>query len=413
MGVSKAIILTFSGGYVDTCARIMYNISEFMAASPKNARLRYTRFLRRAEELRRVRPVALAPYEYAVYALPLPLLVMAGAMPAAGLVTVPLCLPLLYLMYRRLGVYFPLSCVFGYGLFSLVCNYDILTLALCVFLFFAFFGVVFCVQLSPYLLCATVAAAFAIGGGLCGVGLVRLVEGRPLADIAENYVVAEAEDPIVAAFAQRYYEHATIPEEMERVEKGDERYAATCTEWFSEAVGDEFSLYWFYYCVHIGGVAAAVAFLFAVALNRRTASRFDCDASEREIELSTLALGGARVERMRIADMRVPRAYLWSVFAPALIASIAVDIVGDLDFITSTIMHLFITLPSAFAFATLCFYLVELPKKRGGRIAARVAAGLGLFLVAVSPIALLCASFLGLADIIVNVRFWCEFMRQE
>ena len=46
----------------------------------------------------------ISPFETAAYALPPVLLVMAGAMPSAAIVLMPIILPFLYILFRRFGI---------------------------------------------------------------------------------------------------------------------------------------------------------------------------------------------------------------------------------------------------------------------------------------------------------------------
>ncbi len=364
-----------------------------------------------ADGLRRVPPLKASPYEYVLYALVFPLLLMAGAMPTTALFVMPCALPLLYLLYRRFGAYLPLACVGGYGVFALVFNYDVLTVVCFVFLFFALLGLIASAQLSPYLLCAATAGIFAVAGAMLGMGVVRLAERKPLGEVAARYVIAEYDDPVIGRLARLYYARADIPEDVGRVDESDAGYDAACAEYFAEYAEREFGEYSLYYCVHFGATFAAVGYFVSVLVNRRTASRFDANATREEVAASTLALGGVRVERARLADMRVPRSYLWAVVLPALVAGIALDIVGGYAMLSATVMHLFVTVPSAYAFVTLATFFASLFVGKKARIAAHVALAVVLAAMLVFPLALFVGSLIGVCDVILNLRFWTEFIR--
>lgn len=366
-----------------------------------------------ADELRRIPPIALRRGEYALYALVFPLLLMAGAMPVSAIAVMPLVLPILYLLFRRFGAYFPLACVCGYGLFSLVLNYDVLTVVCFVFLFFALSGLMFSAQLSPYLLCAATAGIFAVVGALSGMGIVRLAEDKALGEVAASYVLAEYDDPVIGWLARRYYARADIPDDIGRVDKTDAGYDAACAEFFADYAKREFGEYSLYYCVHFGGIFSAVGYFASVLVDRRTASRYDKAATREEVALSTLSLGGVCVERAKIADMRVPRAYLWAVVLPALVAGIILDIVGGYAMLSATVMHLFVTVPSAYAFVTLAVYFAALFKGRRARIAAHVVLFIVLAAMLVFPMALFVCSMFGICDVILNLRFWTEFIMRD
>ena len=68
-----------------------------------------------------------------------------------------------------------------------------------------------------------------------------------------------------------------------------------------------------------------------------------------------------------------------------------------------------ITLPSAFAFVTLMFYFASLSQRK----VARILLGLALAAVAVFPVALFVVSAAGVCDVILNLRYWVEFLRKE
>lgn len=340
------------------------------------------------------------------------LLLAAGALPSTALFLMPIILPLLYLLFRRFGAVFPLSCVLFYGVFSLVFNYDVLTVVYAVFLFFALIGVVLSAQLKPYLLCMTVAAVFAVFGAFAGMGIVRLAEGKPLGDVGKEYVMRQSDDPFVDYLARDYYENANIPEDIGRVKPNEKGYDKAVVELFGEYVKDELDGYAPYDCVHFGGLIALIAYFISIAINRRTASAYDCDISAEEVALGTRCLGGVRVENTPIANMRFPRSFLWSVLLPALTASVLLDIIGGYAALSATFMHAFITLPTAAAFVGLAAYFVSLTKGKG-RVVAYILFFALMIAAVIIPIVLLISSILGLCDIILDLRFWTDFIRTE
>lgn len=366
-----------------------------------------------AQKLRNIPQRKVSPYECVLYALVFPLLLMAGAMPLTALILLPFVLPVLYLMYRRFGAYLPFSCVLCYGGLSLLFNYDVLTVVYFVFLLVALCGLILSAQLSPYLLCAAVAGIFAVAGALSGIGVVRLAENRPLGAVAEQYIIAEQSDPIIKFFSERYYERADIPDDIGRVDKTDERYGEACAEYLAEFAGRDFGEYSWYYCVHFGAIISELAYFISVIVNRRTASCYDRAATADEVSLSTRCLGGVRVEPKRIADMRVPRAYLWAVAGPALVAGIVLDIIGGYAALSATIIHLFVTIPSAYAFVTVAAFFAALFKSKRAAVAAHIVLGLILAAMLVFPMALFICSLIGVCDVILNLRFWANFIMRD
>lgn len=337
---------------------------------------------------------------------------MAGAMPSTAVWLMPIILPFLYLLYRRFGAYFPLACIVCYGAVSLVCNYDILSVVYFCALFFAFCGLLISCQLSPYLACVAFAAVVAAVGALFGAGVVRLAEGAPVSDIAERYVLAERADPVISFFARDYYEHAELAPDEIKLEPQDDGYALAAATAFSEWAGDEFGYYIWYYCIHYGALAGAVGYFVAVIVNRRTASCYDDGTTDAEIALSTRALGGVRVEKMPVAAMRVPRSYLWACLLPAALTAMILSFVGGYDFLSSTVMHAFVTLPSAFGCFTLLAFFASLFKGRARTAATVVVAVVGVTAV-LFPIALFATSILGVCDCILDLRFRTNFIMTD
>ena len=366
----------------------------------------------RSDELRRVQSKAVSRYEIAAYSV-LPLaLVMAGAMPSSGLILMPIILVLCYLLYRRFDAVLPLSAIAVYGVLSLTINYDILSVIYLVFLVFALCGLILSAQIRPYLLCVTVAAVAAALGFFAGAGVVRLASGKSLPSVAEEYVIAERDDPIVSFVARYEYDHAELPAGVNKIGRGEAGYADETIKYMSSVVNDEIRGYLLYYCLHYGAVIGGIGYFFAVALNRRTASCEDIGADEENIGRSTRSLGGVRRELVRVADMSTPRAFLWSCLLPAFVAGVVLEVIGGYDAISATIMHAFVTLPAGFAFITImCYFASQFSGK--GRIAADIVFGILCAATAVSPTVLFFGSMIGVADIVLNLRFWTQFLRSE
>lgn len=350
------------------------------------------------------------PTEIAGYAV-LPLLLIAmGAMPSTALFMLPLVVPLLYLTYRRFGAYFPIACVACYALFSLVFNYDILTVVYCCFLLFFVCGTILSTQFKQYLLCAAVALIAAIVGALCGAGIVRLAEG-PLADVAEQYVRAEYDDPFIAFIADGTYAQAELPDDIGKLDRTDDGYYAAANEYLAALAEENAETAVPYYCVHFAGILAALGYFTSVLVNRKTMSPYDADATEDGLKRSTRCLGGAVRERVAFSQMRLPRAYLWAVLLPAFLCALVLDLVGGFEMLAACIMHAFITLPTAFCFITLCAYFCTLFTNAKARTAARGVFGLIAVLMFVVPFALLILSIVGVCDVILDLRFWTEYIR--
>ncbi len=365
-----------------------------------------------ADRLRHVCSRPLSRYEIGAYAL-LPLvLIMAGAMPTSGLFLMPFALVLLYLLYRRFDAPFPFAVICFYGVFSLVLNYDILSVVYFTFLVIALCGLILSSQLKPYLLCVTVAAVCAALGFFTGAGIVRLASGASLKTVAEQYVIAERDDTLIAFAARAEYDNAIFPAGVEKLGRGDEGYADETIEYLSSVAGDTIEEYLLYYCLHFGAVFGGIGYFFAVMLNRKTASAEDICADEKLIARSSRALGGARRETVGIANMRIPRAFLWSCLLPAFVAGVILEIVGGFDALSATIMHAFVTLPSSFAFITLMCYFASLFRGRA-RVAAHIVFGILCAASVISPTVLFFGSMIGVCDVLLNLRFWTEFLMRE
>lgn len=360
----------------------------------------------------RVPQLRISRYELVLYAILPFLLIMMGAMPTAALFVLPLALMLLFLLYRRFGLYLPTSCIAAYGTASLVLNYDILSVVYLCFLTLAFFGLVLSVQLKPFLLCVVLAAAFAVIGALVGMGIVRLIKDAPLTDVAAEYIREKPDDPVIDYFARTAYDKADIPADVGKKSPGDDGYKDAVIEWFAQKPKKEYDGYTWYYCIHFGAVFGVLGYLVAITIGKNTASAFDADDEDGEalLCLSTRALGGMHVEPTDISDMRVPRSYLWACLLPALIGSIVLDLIGGYAHLSATLMHLFITLPTAFACITLLCYFLSL-FSGVGKIVATVVFALLCIATVIFPIVLFVISIVGLCDIILNIRFWTEFIR--
>lgn len=330
-------------------------------------------------------------------------------MPSSGIFIMPVLLPMLYLLFRRFGAIFPLSCVCFYGLFSLVFNFDVLTVILFCFLIFALVGLIGACQTTPYLLCFCIAAATALFGSLIGAGIVRLAYDRPISTIASEYAIAEYDDPIVGIFDRYVYDNSEIPEDVGKKARGDDGYAEAAAEYTSEFVFGEVKDYGLYYAIHLSAVCAGLGYFVAVAVNRRTASARDFAANVNDVAKSTRAIGGVVRERVPISGMTLPRTFLWACVAPSLVASIVFDIIGNMDALSSCIMHAFVTLPGAFGFFALITFFASLFKGRA-RVAAYVVLGLIGVAMVIFPMALFIGSMIGISDCILDLRYWTRYL---
>ncbi|MBD5131084.1 MAG: hypothetical protein HDT28_00585 [Clostridiales bacterium] len=363
-------------------------------------------------ELRRVPQYAVPVYELLSYALVPLFLIMAGAMPSSALMLMPIILPMLYLLYRRFGLYLPLGCVIAYGACALTLNYDILTVIYSVALFFGLCGLTLSAQFPHYLACAAIAAISAVSGALVGVGIVRLVAGVPIAEIATNYASAEYADPIIGWLARSYYNGLDLPIDIPKLMPTDAGYTDAVKQFFGEYAGEEFGPYIWYYCLHFGGVTGGVGFVLSVIINRRTASFNDFGTTEAELKLSTRALGGVRVMTTPLSQMSMPRSYLWSCVLPAALAGIVLEFVGGFEALAATFMHAFATLPSALTCFALLVYFSSLFKGKAKIAATVVVAVIGVVMV-IFPMALFILSMIGLCDCILNLRWWTEFIMKD
>lgn len=334
--------------------------------------------------------------EVLLYFLIPPLLIAAGVMPLLALIILPAVLALLYLLYRRFGPYFPMACVVFYGILSLTLNYDILTVIFSVALFFAFCGLCVSMQFDKkqYLLAATVAVCFAVVGAFVGVGIVRGAEGISIGDIAEKYVLEEQDDPIISFFARDYYDAQKPPLGKDKLKPSDEGYAEEAQKSLSEWAEDEYRDYVWYYCIHYGAVLALVGFIVAAGLNGKIGGR------------------GNALFDSRLGDMKLPRAYLWTMALPATVTGVVLGIVGGYGALSATVMHAFTTIPAAFGCYTLLGYFAALFKGKA-RVAAYIILGIIGVAAVLFPFVLFMLSILGVCDCILNIRFWTEYIRSE
>lgn len=354
---------------------------------------------------------AVKAYEPVLYALLPILLATAGVLPTLAAVMLIFALPILFLLYRRLGAYMPLFCIAAYGALSLTLNYDLLSVIFLFALFFAFCGLVVAVQFSPYLLCATIAAVCAVLGALGGIGAVLLVERQPLEAVAEQYVYSAYDDPIIGYFARDYYENKKLPNGTDRVYPDRDGYDEAVARRYAKYRADDFCAYYFYDCVDFGGLLAAVAYVFAVLLCRSTAGKFDAEVDTDKLGRSVRCMGGIGKAPCALKDMRLPRAFLWTMALPATVAGIILKFVGDYGVLTATFMHAFVTLPGAFAGFCLLAYFASLFKGKAGVAAKVVLCIIGVAAVAM-PVLLFVVAVLGVCDSLLNLRFWTEFIKK-
>lgn len=349
-------------------------------------------------------------YEMILY-LTLPfLLVMCGAMPSSALFVLPAVLPMLYLLYRRFGPYMPIACICCYASVSLALNYDILTVIYAVALLSAFFGTVLSAQTSPYLAAAAVAVSFTVCGALAGVGIVRMAEGRPVESIVYGYIVEERDDPVIGYLSRKYYAEVKLPEHMEKLPQSDPGYGFAAAETFAKDTAEDSHYIW-YECIHWGAVIAAVGFFAAVAVNRRTSDVNDSDGGA-DPGGKTRAKGGVSKPVISIADMRLPRSFLWCMALPATVAGMVLELVGGYPALSATFMHMFVTLPCAFACFTLFVFFASLFRGKARIAAYAVLTVIGIVTV-VFPFAVFVLSMIGVSDCILNIRFWTKFIAED
>ena len=328
-----------------------------------------------------------------LFALVPGLLTLAGVFPVVAVFILPAALPLLYVMYRRFGPYLPLFCIVCYGATSLALDYNVLTVVLSVALLFAFCGIVISMQFAPTqcLIAVTVAATFAVVGFFCGVGIVRGAEGVPVADIAARYVVSERDDRVIAFFARDHYNHEKAPSGEQKLTPEDEGYYAAAVKSFSEWARDEAAYAW-YYCIHYGAIFGFVAFFAALYINDKVHGRGNasCFANPR--------------------DIKMPRAFLWTMALPATVTGILLGVVGGYAALSATVMHAFCTVPASFGCFTLLCYFASLFKGRAQTFAYIVLVTVGIAAV-LFPFTMFVLSVFGVCDCILNLRFWVDYLK--
>ena len=328
-------------------------------------------------------------------ALPL-LLTLAGFFPTIAIFILPAVLPLLYVLYKRFGPYLPLGCIMVYGAAALALDYNILTVVYCVALFFAFCGLVVCMQFRPsqHLLAVAVAVCLSIAGAFVGVGIVRGAEGIPVGDIAAKYVLSEKSDPIISFFARDHYDNEKPAPGEKKLTPADEGYGEAVVKSFSDWAKDEFNEYTWYYCIHYGALLSFVGFFAALYINEKVKGKGNA---------SCLA---------RLADMKLPRAFLWTMALPATVTGILLGVVGGYDALSATVMHAFCTIPAAFGCYTLLGYFAALFNGK-----AKVAAYIVLTVIGIAavlfPFAVFILSVFGVCDCILNLRFWTDYLRKS
>jgi len=368
-----------------------------------------------AERIARLRGVPSRPlsvWETCLYfALPA-LFLLVGFIPAAALFVLPEILALLYLLYRRFGIYFPLCCIGTYMLVALVLDYDILTVIYGVSLVVGLCGVVVGCCISPYLASVAMSAVLSAVGAVIGVAIVLAASGTGISATASSYVLSHGDDPMVNFFARDYYNSATVAPDEEKLLPDDEGYYAAALGAFAERAGEDTEHYIWYYCIHYGGVCGAFAFFVAAVVNKRTSSAYDVGATEDSLIKSTRALGGVRPPQTDIADMKLPRAFLLSCVLPAFIASVVLYAVGGYDFLTSTVTHTFVTLPGAFGCFTLLAFFVRFCKGRLKAVATAALVVLGVS-ATVLPIVLFVLAIIGICDCVIDIRHWVMYILSQ
>ncbi|MCH5155457.1 MAG: hypothetical protein J1F69_02520 [Clostridiales bacterium] len=322
------------------------------------------------------------------------LLIVAGFFPIVAILIIPAVLPPLYLLYRRFGPYLPLSCIVVYGSVSLSLDYNILTVVYSITLFFAFCGTAVCMQFRPlqYLPAVTAAVCFAVVGAFVGVGIVRGAEGVPVGDIAAKYVIGNKDDRIISYFARDYYDNEKPERGQVKLKPTDDGYDDAAAKSFSKFVKDEIEGYVWYYCIHCGAMLGFVGFFTALFVNGRVKGR------------------GSSQFCSRVGDMKLPRAFLWTMALPATVTGILLGVVGGYDALSATVMHAFCTLPAAFGCYTLLGFFASLFKGKAAVAAHIVFVIIGIAAI-VFPLALFILSILGVSDCILNLRFWTEYIK--
>lgn len=397
--------------YVDFAARLWYyyRMSELFDLLKSRAGFASPE---RTAALRAVPAKRVPRREALLYAALPALFAVIGFYPVAAPFVLPELLALLYLLYRRFGIYLPLWCVGMYMLVSLVSDGDALTVIYGCGLVAGLLGTVVGCCIAPYLASAAMSAVTAALGAAVGVAIVLAASGVGLAATATDYVLEHGDDPIVGYFARDYYAAADVAPGEEKLLPGEPGYYGAALRAFAEAAGEETEHYIWYYCIHYGGVCGAFAFLVATAVNKRTSSAYDAGADEESLRKSTRAMGGVRPPQTDIADMKLPRTFLLCCVLPAFVASVTLYFVGGYDFLTSTVTHTFVTVPGAFGCFTLLAYFVRYLRGGARKVASVALVGLGVVATAV-PIVFFVLGVIGLCDCILDIRHWTELILAE
>lgn len=341
----------------------------------------------------------ISAYETAAYfILPL-LLVWAGVMPSTAIFAMFAALPLLYLLYRRFGIYFPSVCVIVYGILSLTLNYDILSVLYSVTLLFTLGGIAMGVQFA-YLPSVAVCVGLSIAGAFLSVGIVRVAEETSIGNVASRYVICEYDDPFIGLLARDYYDGSEPAPGTEKIKRGQPGYDEAVKKDFADYVKDDFSQYIWYDCIHVAALLALVGFFAANVINGRTSGK------------QSLVGGHSFSSTTPVADMKLPRAFLWTFAAPATVTGFILGFVGGYDALAATVMHAFVTIPCAFGCFTLFAFFVSLFRGKA-RVAARMLLGMIGVAALLFPLALFIMSVLGVCDCILNIRFWTNYIKES
>lgn len=322
------------------------------------------------------------------------LLTAASFFPTFALIILPAVLPLLYVLYRRFGPYLSLSCIVVYGAVALALDYNILTVIYSVALLFGFCGLVIGMQFRPsqHLLAAAAIVCFCAIGAFVGVGIVRGAEGMPIGDIAAKYMLSEKSDPVISFFARDHYDNEKPTPGEVKLKPTDDGYKDAVAKSFSEWAKDEFNEYTWYYCIHYGAVLGFVGFFAALYINEKVNGK-----------------GNAEMFA-RMSDMRLPRAFLWTMALPATITGILLGVVGGYDALSATVMHTFCTIPAAFGCYTLLGFIAALFNGKARVVAYVVLTTIGIAAV-LFPFTVFILSVFGVCDCILNLRFWISYLK--
>ena len=322
------------------------------------------------------------------------LLSAAGFFPTFALIILPEVLPLLYVLYRRVGPYLPLSCIIIYGATALILDYNILTVIFGLALLFGFCGLVIGMQFtqSQQLFAAAISVCFCIVGAFVGVGTVRGAEGMPMGEIAAKYALSERSDPVISFFARDHYDNEKTAAGEVKLKPADDGYYDAAIKSFSEWAKDEFDEYTWYYCIHYGAVLAFVGFFAALYINKKVKGR-----------------GNAELFA-RTGDIRLPRAFLWTMALPATVTGMLLGVVGGYDALSATVMHTFCTIPAAFGCYTLLSYIAALFRGKARVVAYIILIAVGIAAV-LFPFTVFILSVFGVCDCILNLRFWIAYLK--